>query len=227
VVESHPRQCIIIGTTNNDGFLRDVTGNRRFWPVRVTGEGAKRPWDLGDTEVAQIWAEAAAYFNAGEELYLKGDVAAIAADEQRNALENDDREGLVAAYLETLLPDNWDTLDIYRRQEYFRSLEDPTRAKGSVRRVQGNIEIWCECFGKPREAIKKSDSYEIEAIIRSSAAGRNTPPARPARSQFPSTTSRRSTCVKAPTGRIADDCLWSVRQQATAWSQTPYKSYFL
>jgi putative DNA primase/helicase len=169
VVESHPRQCIIIGTTNNDGgFLRDVTGNRRFWPIRVTGEGKKRPWDLTDGEVAQVWAEALAYFNAGEELYLKGDVAAIAADEQREAMENDDREGLVVAYLETLLPENWDTLDIYRRQDYFRSPDDPTRATGTVRRMQvSNIEIWCECYGRSRDAIKKADSYEIEAILRS------------------------------------------------------------
>jgi predicted P-loop ATPase len=169
VVESHPRQCIIIGTTNNDGgFLRDVTGNRRFWPVRVTGDGKKRPWDLTDDEVDQIWAEALARFNEGEELYLTGDVAAIAADEQREAMENDDREGLVAAYLETLLPENWDALDIYRRQDYFRSLDDPTRAAGTMRRTQvSNIEIWCECFGRSRDAIKKADSYEIEAILRS------------------------------------------------------------
>lgn len=169
VVESHPRQCVIIGTTNNDGgFLRDVTGNRRFWPVRVTGESAKRPWDLTDDEVAQIWAEAIAYLDAGEELYLKGDVAAFAADEQREALENDDREGLVAAYLETLLPMGWDEMDVYRRQEYFRSPDDPTRAMGTARRTQvSNIEIWCECFGRSRDGIKKADSYEIEAIVRS------------------------------------------------------------
>ena len=169
VVESHPRQCIIIGTTNNDGgFLRDVTGNRRFWPIRVAGEGAKRPWDITDEEIDQVWAEAMALFAAGEELFLKGDVAAIAEAEQRNALENDDREGLVAAYLETLLPENWDSMDVYRRQEYFRSPDDPTRPKGTLRRAQvSNIEIWCECFGRGRDAIKKADSYEIEAIIKS------------------------------------------------------------
>jgi len=169
VVESHPRQCIIIGTTNNDGgFLRDVTGNRRFWPIRVTGKSKKHPWDLIEKEVEQIWAEAIALFEAGEELYLTGDVAVVASDEQRGAMENDDREGLVVAYLEALLPVNWDTMDIYARQEYFRSPDDPTKPEGTIRRVQvSNMEIWCECFGRHRDALKKTDSYEIEAIVNS------------------------------------------------------------
>jgi predicted P-loop ATPase len=167
VVESHPRQCIIIGSTNNDGgFLRDVTGNRRFWPIRVSGEGAKKPWDISDEEVGQVWAEALALFDAGEELFLKGDVAAIAEAEQRNALENDDREGLVAAYLETLLPEGWDAMDIYKRQDYFRSVDDPTQPKGTVRREQvSNIEIWCECFGNRKELMEPRDSYAIGAIM--------------------------------------------------------------
>jgi putative DNA primase/helicase len=81
-------------------------------------------------------------------------------------MENDDREGLVADYLETLLPENWDAMDIYRRLEYFRSPDDPTRTKGTVRRTQVCVmEIWCECFGKSRESIKKADSYEIQGIL--------------------------------------------------------------
>jgi predicted P-loop ATPase len=169
VVESHPRQCIIIGTTNNDGgFLRDVTGNRRFWPIRVTGEGLKKPWNLSDEEVGQIWAEALTIYNAGEELFLKDDIASIAADEQRNALENDDREGIVAAYLDTLLPENWDMMDIYKRMDFIRSPDDSTLVEGTVKRTQVCVmEIWCECFGRPRDAIKKSDSYEIETILNS------------------------------------------------------------
>lgn len=163
-VESHPRQCVIVGTTNSDGgFLRDITGNRRFWPVRVTG-GGKQAWELGDID--QIWAETLVRYAEGEELFLKGELAAAAFAEQREAMENDDREGLVTEYLETLLPDNWDTMDIYRRLEYIRSPEDPTRAKGSVCRSQVCVmEIWCECFGKSRESIKKADSYEIQSIL--------------------------------------------------------------
>lgn len=164
-VESHPRQCIIVGTTNSDGgFLRDITGNRRFWPVRVSGGGKYHAWEL--TETDQIWAEAIVRYTEGEELFLKGDIALAAFAEQRDAMENDDREGLVAEYLEEMLPDNWDTMDIYRRLEYIRSTDDPTRAKGTVRRNQVCVmEIWCECFGKSRESIKKADSYEIEGIL--------------------------------------------------------------
>lgn len=164
-VESHPRQCIIVGTTNSDGgFLRDITGNRRFWPVWVSGEGKHRAWEL--TDIDQIWAEALVRYADGEELFLKGEIAMAAYAEQRNAMENDDREGLVAEYLDALLPENWDTMDIYRRLEFIRSPDDPTRARGVVRRGQVCVmEIWCECFGKSRESIKKADSYEIEGIL--------------------------------------------------------------
>jgi hypothetical protein len=164
-VESHPRQCIIVGTTNSDGgFLRDITGNRRFWPVKVSGEGKHNAWEI--TDINQIWAEALVKYAEGEELFLKGDVAMAAYAEQRDALENDDREGMVVDYLETLLPDNWEALDIYRRLEFIRSPDDPTRANGSVRRNQVCVmEIWCECFGKSRESIKKADSYEIQGIL--------------------------------------------------------------
>lgn len=90
VVESHPRNCVIVGSTNSEGgFLRDVTGNRRFWPVHVTGKGKHHPWEL--TEVDQIWAEAIERYREGEELFLKGNVAADAYAKQQEAMESDDR----------------------------------------------------------------------------------------------------------------------------------------
>jgi putative DNA primase/helicase len=169
VVENHPRQCIIIGTTNSDGgFLRDLTGNRRFWPVRVTGHGTRRPWDLTETDISQIWAEAITAHDTGEELFLAGNLADIAADEQRDAMETDDREGVVAAYLDLLLPVEWEKMDVHQRREYLRDPDGPTSPLGITRRdLVCNMEIWVECFEKPREAIRKTDSYEIEAMIKS------------------------------------------------------------
>ena len=63
-------------------------------------------------------------------------------------MEHDEREGVVAEYLDTLLPENWDELNVYQRREFIRDTEDPTRPRGTVRReAVSNIEIWCEGFG--------------------------------------------------------------------------------
>lgn len=163
-VESHPRNNIIVGTTNSEeGFLRDITGNRRFWPVHVSGKSKLHPWDLKDVD--QIWAEAIVRYNEGEELFLKGEVATKANEVQKQAMEGDDREGIVADYLEKLLPTNWDSMDLYERRSFLNSGELGATS-GSVRRDKVCImEIWCECFLNERQNLRRYDSYEIETIL--------------------------------------------------------------
>lgn len=168
-VESHPRQCVIVGSTNTEsGFLRDITGNRRFWPVRVNGQSTKKPWQLSAEDVLQIWAEAKDAYQKGERLYLEGEVAAMATSEQAEAMETDDREGLVRTYLDTLLPENWDTMSLYDRRNFLNGNEfGESQRTGTVRRnMVCNMEIWCECFGRDSSALKKIDSYEISGIMR-------------------------------------------------------------
>lgn len=164
-VESHPRQCVIVGTTNSEtGFLRDITGNRRFWPVRVSGDSTKKAWDL--TDIDQVWAEAVFMYKKGEDLFLKGDEAQIAIAQQADAMESDDREGLVREYLEKLLPDNWDTMNLYERRNFLSANEFGTALVGTKKReLVCSMEIWCECFGKDSASLKKADSYEITSIM--------------------------------------------------------------
>lgn len=167
-VESHPRQCVIVGSTNTEsGFLRDITGNRRFWPVRVNGQGKRKPWQITTGEVSQIWAEAVAAYKAGEKLFLEGEVAAMATSEQAEAMETDDREGLVRTYLEKLLPENWNGVSLYDRRNFLNGSEfGETQRAGTVRRTTVcNMEIWCECFGRESSTLKKIDSYEISGIM--------------------------------------------------------------
>ncbi len=152
-VTPHPRQCVFFGTTNNEnGYLRDITGNRRYWNVKVTGRGKHKAWELDDDTVRQIWAETKVIAKAGEKLYLPPELEEFAKDEQRAAMERDDREGLVVEYLDMLLPEGWDEMDVYKRKDYVRDTDDPTRKEGVTKRMEvSNIEIWAECFGKPKE----------------------------------------------------------------------------
>ena len=166
-VTPHPRQCVFFGTTNSqNGYLRDITGNRRYWNVKVPGNGKYKPWDMDADTVKQVWAEVMVYAKAGEKLYLSPELEDYAKEEQRAAMERDDREGLVQEYLDMLLPDHWDSMDVYKRRDYVRDADDPMRPDGSVRRIEvSNMEIWCECFGKAKEDMKPSDSYAISAIM--------------------------------------------------------------
>lgn len=166
VVESHPRTNIIVGSSNSDsGFLRDITGNRRFWPVDVTGRGRRHPWELEDVD--QVWAEAVVRYRAGEELFLKGAVAADAVRHQLDAMESDDREGIIEDYLTRLLPEGWENMDLFQRRSYLGGGEFETgNLTGTVVRERVcTLEVWCECLGKERANIKRSDSYEIEGIL--------------------------------------------------------------
>ena len=168
-VESHPRQCVIVGSTNAEsGFLRDITGNRRFWPVRISGNGKKKAWQMTKEEVQQIWAETLVLYEKGEKLYLEGDDASMATSEQADAMETDEREGLVRTYLDTLLPDDWDTMSLYERRNFLGGSEfgGGTRVGTVKRTLVCNMEIWCECFGKEASMLKPSDSYAIGAIMR-------------------------------------------------------------
>ncbi len=168
-VESHPRQCVIVGSTNAEsGFLRDITGNRRFWPVRISGNGKKKAWQMSVYDVEQIWAETLVLYEKGEKLYLEGDDVHLATSEQDDAMESDEREGLVRTYLDTLLPEDWDTMSAYERRNFLNGSEFGGESHvGTVERtLVCNMEIWCECFGKEAAAMKPADSYAIAGIMK-------------------------------------------------------------
>ena len=166
-VTPHPRQSVFFGTTNSDkGYLRDITGNRRFWSVKIPGSKGEKPWQITDEYIRQVWAEVLVYVQTGEELYLPVDLVNLAHAEQRDALEQDEREGIVREYLDRLLPENWDDMSISDRQRYILYPDDPTLPKGvKLRDKVCNIGIWCECFGKQKGDIKPADSYAIAAIM--------------------------------------------------------------
>ena len=169
-VERHPRSSIIVGTTNSEtGFLRDVTGNRRFWPVDVRGRpDGRTPWDIEQSVFDQVWAEAKVRLGQGENLWLEDGLSQEADRMQTGAMEKDEREGLVEAYLDTLLPPGWDSMELGHRRAYlaYYSADNPPK-DSMVRSVVCNMEIWAECFGREPSSLTRRDSYDISSIMAS------------------------------------------------------------
>lgn len=168
-VGKYPRTSIMCGTTNSTtGFLRDTTGNRRFWPVLVSGKGSLSVWDMTEETRAQIWAEAVSLYECGEDCYLDAVTEDEARKAQREAMEYDEREGKVIEYLDTLLPDDWYSWPIEQRVSYFQDRDDPlgSRPEGTIRRTKVcSTELWCECFGRSERSMTKQDSWDMSNIM--------------------------------------------------------------
>ena len=128
------RQFIVIGTTNKREWMRDTSGNRRFWPVLV------RVFKLKDLrrDRDQLWAEAAAREAAGVSIRLPRELWPVAAQEQTRRLTQDpylpalqdalaDRQGKISSELV------WAVLDTkpgQRGQEQARRVSEAMRALG-------------------------------------------------------------------------------------------------
>ena len=156
--QDFPRQCIFVGTTNETAFLRDTTGNRRFWVVDTPNRPRLDIWDdLTPETVRQVWGEAVAIYRAGEELFLPRDLEAVARDIQAAYEEENPKAGVIAEYLSRRLPAGWYDWDTAQRRLWLEGDEEGTEPRETV----STIEIWAEALGNNPERI---DRYGIKDI---------------------------------------------------------------
>lgn len=91
-----PRQCVFVGTTNQDEYLKDATGNRRYWPVACTKVDLDKLREVRD----QLWAEAMFCYESGDIWWVNRDEAPLFAEAQESRFVVDEWEGPILKWLE-------------------------------------------------------------------------------------------------------------------------------
>lgn len=165
-----PRRCVFFGTTNAKEYLRDRTGNRRFWPIDC---GVNSPTKSVFTElepiVPQLWAEAVMYWKLGEKLYLDGELKDYAVKEQESHMEINAREGIIRDFVSRKVPPDWNKRNLQQRRAFWAN--EFGRAEKEEELVQRDkicaLEVWCEALGGDVKQLRKSDTREINDILSS------------------------------------------------------------
>lgn len=168
-VTKFPRQCVFLGTTNDNDFLRDKTGNRRYWPVLVgTNKINKNLWkEMNQYEIDQIWAEALKLWEEGEDLFLAPNIEKEAVKVQAQHTEESSKEGLIREYLNRLLPENWKDLDIGARRLFIHGTDFGENKEGTIQRDKVcAMEIWVELFQGDPKQMTPMQAREINDILR-------------------------------------------------------------
>lgn len=162
-VTDNPRQCVFAGTTNDDEFLRDYTGNRRFWPIQTDAAMAtKSVFDDLPKERDQIWAEAVVLYKNHEPLYLDASLQAKAQEVQEEHTYRSVREDIVREYLDRKLPENWKDMSQFERKVW---LDDADNEGVEERDCVSLLEIWVEALGGERLDFSNQDQRELKAIM--------------------------------------------------------------
>ena len=166
--ERHPRRCVFFGTTNDHEYLKDPTGNRRFWPIECGPETKKNIFeDLTEEEINQIWAEAYVRWQMGESLVLSKEDEEEAERRRQQHMERDDLKGQIEAFLEKPVPEDWANWDINRRAMFWGG---QCRGEG-LQLVQRDricaLEVLRECLDDRRGVIPQRDTRRVNAVLAS------------------------------------------------------------
>ena len=135
--KEYPRPGIFVGTTNESEYLRDSTGARRFWPVKV------RQLDKAalERDRDQLFAEAKALFDAGHPWWLETrELETLAKVEQDARFVQHPWQEQVQRYLEGKIRANQDATAEVSMEELFEHLQiPPERRNHQYRTILGGI----------------------------------------------------------------------------------------
>lgn len=129
--EEHPRRCVFCMTTNDDTYLKDDTGNRRWWPVRIPkGETADTEWLKTNRD--QLFAEAMSRIEEPTWI-VPEDVAKAEQDKRRFVDDIEDK--IVEWFLDTSDSERENGVNVYDFYEWLHR-DFPDKGPKIINRVE-------------------------------------------------------------------------------------------
>lgn len=165
-VKTHKRQCVFFGSTNDDEFLKDATGNRRFFPVAV--KRTRKTHIIFepkfDAIVDQLWAEAMEGYMLGETLTLSDEAETIAGGTREEFTERTPIQGLIEEYLDRLFPADYEDRFLAQRLDFLSGDlgEEGTEPKNSF----SLMELWTEALGRRKDEYTVVKARELSNAVK-------------------------------------------------------------
>lgn len=151
--ERTDRQSVFCATVNKDQFLRDDTGNRRFWVVPIAGS-EQLDRDAITAARDAIWKAAVLAHEAGELPMLSDELEALSAAQNEEYNEQDAWTGMVQAWMDGEPLHRWDPD------------RDPSTSKFDPAGAFTSAEILYSAGLKRLEAITRADEMRLGEVLK-------------------------------------------------------------
>ena len=126
-----PRTAVFIATTNDNGYLKDLTGSRRFAPILIDeANRSKDVFNIDPATIQQVWAEAYVWHKKHQRLYLSKEIEKIADEYREQAQDESPMKAMILEYLNVKLPTNWDEYSTMRRRDYIANVMGNSQTNG-------------------------------------------------------------------------------------------------
>ena len=160
-----PRTCAFAGTSNADVFLKDSTGNRRYWPVVVN----RKPVEVwaGKVERDQLWAEAFLYWDCGMPIHLDDDMTEEAMKVQEDFTERDDMLGSLEDFLGAGVPVDFYDRTVEERKMWFVG-DIPEDVDLVPREYICRKEVWVEFMHQDPSSFPRKNQFEVKRLMEQS-----------------------------------------------------------
>jgi len=156
-----PRQCVLIGTTNKDTYLRDETGGRRFWPAKCGTIDIDGLRDVRD----QLFAEAVVLFRQGTQWWPDTKVQdTLITPMQESRYQDDPWESAIERWDRKIPECDGNGKPIYRNDAF----GNPTQAQRiDVTAPYSLLDIARGALHLPTDRLSKREAMRLATMLES------------------------------------------------------------